>query len=91
MDFYHLRIHRLVYGSVLRRCGPRNICQPRILKRTLLSDLRLRGGDCCRRIDTVKGQSADFVCRVFSFDITARVHNRIYPGKSISQQMVGLQ
>lgn len=60
------------------------------LKRSVLSDLWVRRGDCGGHPDTSERKSADPVCRIFSSHLCAGVHYGLYSGKSISQQVVGL-
>ena len=91
MDFYYLCIYRMVYRGILCSIGPGNFCKPGIFKWTLLSNLRMWSGDCCSCFDSAKGQPADIICGFFVTDFHFGIHYRIYFGKSVSQQVVGLQ
>ena len=90
LDFYYLCIYRLVYRGILRCTRYRKVREPWIFKRSVLSDLWVRRGDCCGHPDTSERKSADPVCRIFSSHLCAGVHYGLYSGKSISQQVVGL-
>ena len=91
MDFYYLCIYRMVHRSILCSIGPGNFCKPGIFKWTVLSNLRMWSGDCCSCFDSAKGQPADIICGFFLTDFHFGIHYRIYSGKSVSQQVVGLQ